>query len=289
MLIANDWEQYTLLDSGDGEKLEQWGAIENGLVLARPDPQVLWPKEKPELWDSADGTYIRKEGGGYWEWKNCAPTESTLHYKNLKFIVKPTDFKHMGLFPEQAVNWDWMMKLIQNAKRPIRVLNLFAYTGAATVACLSAGAEVCHVDASKGMTTWAKQNVALNGLEDKPMRYIVDDVLKFVKREIKRGIKYDAVIMDPPPFGRGAQGEVWKIEKMLYPLVNELIHLLSNEPLFFLISSYAGSGFSATVLKNILNSILDSRGIAEGNELCLPIKDSTNLLPAGVCARWTMK
>jgi len=286
MFIANDWKTYTLLDSGDGEKLERWDAIEGSFIVARPDPQVLWPKEKSRLWNSADGIYTRKESGGHWNWKNTTPTQKTLHYKNLKFIIKPTDFKHMGLFPEQAVNWDWMIELIQKSKRPIKVLNLFAYTGAATVACLHAGAEVCHVDASKGMVTWAKQNVAINELEDKPVRYIVDDVLKFVKREVKRGTKYNAVIMDPPPFGRGAQGEVWKIEKMLYPLVQELTHLLSDQPLFFLISSYAGSGFSAIVLKNILNSAFANRGSTEGHELCLHIKDSVNFLPAGVCARW---
>ncbi|MBI5153450.1 MAG: class I SAM-dependent methyltransferase [Parcubacteria group bacterium] len=289
MLIANDWKDYILLDSGDGEKLEQWNTIEGGLVVARPDPQVLWPKEKPELWNSADGTYIRREGGGHWNWKDIAPTGRTLSYKNLKFLIKPTDFKHMGLFPEQAVNWDWMMELIHTSKRPIKILNLFAYTGAATVACLSASAEVCHVDASKGMTTWAKQNVALNGLEDKPVRYIVDDVLKFVKREIKRGMKYDAIIMDPPPFGRGAQGEVWKIEKMLYPLTLELTKLLSDQPLFFLINSYAGSCFSPIVLQNVLNSALGSKGKTESHELCLSIKNSANLLPTGVCARWTTK
>ena len=182
MLIADDWKEYVLLDSGDGEKLELWNSPEGGLILARPDPQVLWPKEKPKLWSSADGAYIRQDGGGHWDWKNTAPEQKTLSYKNLKFLIKPTDFKHMGLFPEQAVNWDWMIELIQNSKRQIKVLNLFAYTGGATVACLYAGAEVCHVDASKGMTTWAKQNVALNNLKDKPVLYIVDDVLKFVKR-----------------------------------------------------------------------------------------------------------
>ncbi len=233
LLLADKWKDYELIDMGNGEKLERWGDI----VLRRPDPQVMWPiPNESGLWKNPHGHYHRSNrGGGQWEHKKKYPERWTISYKNLKFNISPTGFKHTGLFPEQAANWDWAMDKIENAKRPIKVLNLFAYTGGATVACAAAGAEVCHVDASKGMVTWAKENLHTSGLGDRKVRFIVDDVVKFVEREIRRGNKYDAIIMDPPSYGRGPKGEVWQIEEKLYGLVELCTKVLSDEPLFFLI------------------------------------------------------
>ncbi|EPZ53283.1 hypothetical protein H477_5046 [[Clostridium] sordellii ATCC 9714] len=235
LLLADKWKDYELIDMGNGEKLERWGNV----VLRRPDPQVMWPiAEEKGLWKTPHGHYHRSSrGGGQWEHKKKYPEKWTISYKNLKFNISPTGFKHTGLFPEQAANWDWAMDKIQNAGRPIKVLNLFAYTGGATVACAYAGAEVCHVDASKGMVTWAKENLHTSGLQDRKVRFIVDDVVKFVEREIRRGNKYDAIIMDPPSYGRGPKGEVWQIEDKLYGLVELCTKVLSDKPLFFLINS----------------------------------------------------
>ena len=233
MNIADNWEDYKILDMADGQKLERWGNV----VLSRPDPQIIW-KEKsyPQKWKNINATYYRsKTGGGAWEYNKKMPSQWQIKYKELTFNIKPMGFKHTGLFPEQAVNWDWMMDKIRNAKRDIKVLNLFAYTGGATVACAAAGASVCHVDSSKGMVTWAKENIASSGLAERPVRYIVDDVVKFVNREIRRGNKYDAIIMDPPSYGRGANGEVWQFEDNIYDLVELCTKVLSDNPLFFLI------------------------------------------------------
>lgn len=250
MEVASKWEDYELIDMANGEKLERW----KNVILVRPDPQIIWKnKTSPKEWDKANAIYKRsKTGGGAWEYKLKLPPVWQVKYKNLTFNIKPMGFKHTGLFPEQAVNWDWMINKIKEEKREIKVLNLFAYTGGATVACLSAGASVCHVDSSKGMTAWAKENVESSGLADRKVRYIVDDVVKFVNREIRRGNKYDAIIMDPPSYGRGANGEVWQFENSIYDLVELCTNVLSDKPLFFLINSYT-TGISAKVLENILN------------------------------------
>ena len=285
MNIANNWNDYKILDMADGQKLERWGDV----ILARPDPQIIW-KEKtyPEKWKNINATYHRsKTGGGAWEYKKKMPNQWQIKYKELTFNIKPMGFKHTGLFPEQAVNWDWMMDKIKKANRDIKVLNLFAYTGGATVACLSAGASVCHVDSSKGMTTWAKENVASSGLEKRPVRYIVDDVVKFVNREIRRGNKYDAIIMDPPSYGRGAKGEVWQFENNIYDLVELCTNILSNKPIFFLINSYT-TGISSTVLKNILELTVERKhkGKIEVGEIGLPMENSKLILPCGIYGRW---
>ncbi len=298
MLIADNWKEYEILDSGDGAKLEKWGKEPNSFILSRPDPQVLWPKEKPGLWSKADGTYTRTKASGKWDFIKQLPGRSQINCDlpgqgNLKFWIKPTDFKHMGLFPEQVVNWTWMTEQIKNAKSKeqnysskIKILNLFAYTGGATIACAKAGADVTHVDASKGMVDWASENAKLNNVEAK---WIVDDVSKFVLREKRRGAKYDAVIMDPPSYGKGTKGETWKIEKMLWPLVKNSTDLLENEPLFFLINSYT-SGLGPTVIGNILNSALGNyNGTITTNEITLPISGSQKLLGAGVSGRWQKK
>ena len=289
MDVANNWKDYEILDMANGEKLERWGNI----ILSRPDPQIIW-KEKsfPKKWNDINATYHRsKTGGGSWEFNKKMPKAWQVHYKNLTFNIKPMGFKHTGLFPEQAVNWDWMINKIEEekkkTKREIKVLNLFAYTGGATVACLSAGASVCHVDSSKGMTTWAKENVISSGLEKMQVRYIVDDVVKFVNREIRRGNKYDAIIMDPPSYGRGTKGEVWQFEDNIYDLVELCTKVLSNNPLFFLINSYT-TGISSTVLNNILNLTVGKRykGKQECGEIGLPMENSKLILPCGIYARW---
>lgn len=287
MIIANNWKEYELLDCGDGAKLEKWGSGPDNFILSRPDPQILWPKEKPELWQKTDGVYMRSpSGGGSWKFKRELPERWQVKYGSLKFWVRPTDFKHMGLFPEQAANWDWITNLIKGAGREVSVLNLFAYTGGATVASAMAGAKVCHVDASKGINAWAKDNVLLNNPEDKNVRYIVDDVLKFVQREARRGNKYDAIIMDPPSYGRGTNGETWKIEKMLWPLMTSCCEILSDKPLFFLINSYT-TGLGATVIGNVLESAMKNYGgKTTADEIALPITDSKKVLPAGISARW---
>ena len=283
MIISKDWKDYEILDMANGEKLERWGNI----ILIRPDPQIIWKnKSKPELWKKANAHYHRsKSGGGEWEYIKNVPKSWQIKYKDLTFNLKPMGFKHTGLFPEQAVNWDFMINKIQNAKRPIKVLNLFAYTGGATVACSYAGASVCHVDSSKGMTTWAKENVADSGLADRPVRFIIDDVIKFVQREIRRGNKYDAIVMDPPSYGRGANGEVWNIEESLYPLVELCTQILSDRPLFFLINSYT-TGLSPTILANILSMTIKQKGKISCGEVGLPMKDSRLTLPCGIYGRW---
>ena len=281
MDIAKNWNEYELVDMANGEKLENW----NGITLVRPDPQIIWKnKLNPKAWEKANAIYRRsKTGGGAWEYKTKLPSSWKITYKNLTFNIKPMGFKHTGLFPEQAVNWDWMMEKIKSEKREIKVLNLFAYTGGATVACLSAGASVCHVDSSKGMTSWAKENVETSGLADKKVRYIVDDVVKFVNREIRRGNKYDAIIMDPPSYGRGANGEVWQFEENIYDLVELCEGVLSDNPLFFLINSYT-TGISSKVLENILNLTVQKhyKGKVYSGEIGLPIKDSKLVLPCGI-------
>ena len=285
LLLADQWKDYELIDMGNGEKLERWG----NYVLRRPDPQVVWPMEAEwSLWKNPHGHYHRSnKGGGQWEHKKKYPEQWTISYKDLKFHIKPTGFKHTGLFPEQAANWEWSMDKIRNAKRPIKVLNLFAYTGGATVACLSAGASVCHVDSSKGMTTWAKENVTSSGLADKPVRFIVDDVVQFVNREIRRGNKYDAIIMDPPSYGRGAKGEVWQFENNIYDLVELCTKVLSDNPLFFLINSYT-TGISSTVLKNIMDITIAKKykGKLECGEIGIPMENSELVLPCGIYSRW---
>ena len=283
MDVANNWKDYEILDMANGEKLERWGNI----YLIRPDPQIIW-KEKtfPEKWKKANAKYIRSStGGGAWNYKNKLPESWQIHYKDLKFLVKPMGFKHTGLFPEQAVNWDWMIEKIQSAGRPIKVLNLFAYTGGASVACSYAGASVCHVDSSKGMVTWAKENVVASGLADRKVRYIVDDVVKFVSREIRRGNTYDAIIMDPPSYGRGTNGEVWKFEENLPDLISLCSRVLSEKPLFFLINSYT-TGISSMVLENLLRLNIKKGGIFSHGEIGLPMTDSKLILPCGIYARW---
>ena len=285
MIIANNWKDYEIIDMADGEKLERWKDI----ILVRPDPQIIW-KEKsfPKKWNEANARYNRSStGGGSWQYKKRVPASWQVNYKNLTFNIKPMGFKHTGLFPEQAANWDWMIEKIKSAKRPIKVLNLFAYTGGATVACSYAGAEVCHVDSSKGMVTWAKENIASSNLQDKPVRYIVDDVVKFVNREIRRGNKYDAIIMDPPSYGRGANGEVWKFEENICDLVELCSNVLSEKPLFFLINSYT-TGISSTVLENILNLNITKKygGKVENGEIGLPMTNSKLILPCGIFGRW---
>lgn len=289
MWLADNWKDYNLIDSAGGEKLEYWGDI----LLRRPDPQAIWTeKTEKKLWNKTDAWYHRSDkGGGSWQYFNKKmPERWTVNYKNLTFNIKPMGFKHTGLFPEQAVNWDWFSDLIKNAGRPIRVLNLFAYTGGATVAALSAGAEVVHVDASKGMVTWAKENVVSSGLGDKPVRYIVDDVKKFVLREARRGREYDGIIMDPPSYGRGPSGEVWKIEDELYPLIEDCMNILSDNPLFFLINSYT-TGISPTILENVLNFTMVKKygGECKAAEIGLPMSSSGMVLPCGISGRWQKK
>ena len=286
MWIADEWADYRLIDTADGEKLEYWGNV----LLRRPDPQAIWTeKSEKSLWEKTDAWYHRsKSGGGHWQYFNKRMPQSwTVKYKNLTFNIKPMGFKHTGLFPEQAVNWDWFSELIKNANRPIRVLNLFAYTGGATVAALAAGAEVVHVDASKGMVTWAKENVIASGLGERPVRYIDDDVVKFVQRENRRGRKYDAIIMDPPSYGRGPGGEVWKIEDELYPLILKCMDILSDNPLFFLINSYT-TGLSASILSNVLTYTLVKKygGEVTSDEIGLPMHSNGLVLPCGISGRW---
>ncbi len=286
MFIAKDWVDYELLDTGDGEKLERWGSY----VLRRPDPQIIWPldKETP-AWQKADAHYHRSSsGGGQWEYRTQLPERWTLSYdQKLRFYIKPTGFKHTGLFPEQAVNWKWMMDKIGSADRPVKVLNLFAYTGGASAACAAAGAEVCHVDASKGVVQWAKENLQLSGLGSRPVRFITDDVFKFVQREQRRGSKYDAIIMDPPSYGRGPNGETWKLENDLFPFIQTCMTILTDKPLFLLINSYT-TGVSATVLHNILTMAMKRKfgGTITSGEIGLPITGSELSLPCGILARW---
>jgi len=284
MEIASSWEDYRILDAGDGEKIERWGEV----VLRRPDPQVIWPWSGPEsIREQVQAHYHRsRSGGGEWEMRTRIPARWAVRYGQLSFRVEPTGFKHTGLFPEQAVNWDWMARCIRSAGRQASVLNLFAYTGGATVACASAGANVCHVDASKGMVAWARENLAISGLESAPVRFIVDDCLKFVQREARRGKKYDAIIMDPPSYGRGPNGELWKLEDELYGLVRACMEVLSETPLFFLINSYT-TGFSPQVPANLLLQLMGGgHGRISSGEVGLPIGESGMVLPCGTFARW---
>ena len=285
MRISNEWKNYECIDAGNGEKLERWGNV----ILRRPEPLAMWPIEIDKSWKNVDGVYYRfVDGGGHWEFNKKLPDFWTIEYKNLKFKVSPTNFKHTGLFPEQATKWDFMMEKIRNAKRPIKVLNLFGYTGGATVACSKAGAElVVHVDAAKGMVEWAKENAQLSGVQNNYIRFLVDDCLKFVEREIRRGNKYDAIVMDPPSYGRGPSGEVWKLEKNLEELVSRCVLLLSDKPLFFLINAYT-TGVSSTVLYNILKLTVGKSygGIIDAGEIGLPISKNDLVLPCGIYGRW---
>lgn len=283
LLIAENWIDYELIDAGDNEKIERWGKY----ILRRPDPQAIWPRQDVSYWNRYDGFYERHNtGGGMWKVSNF-PKEWVIRYKNLKFYIRPTGFKHTGLFPEQAVNWDFMIDKIKNASRNIKVLNLFAYTGGATVACSYAKAEVCHVDSAKGVVSWAKDNVKLSNLEDRKIRFIVDDVIKFVEREIRRNNKYDAIIMDPPVYGRGTNKEVWKIENNLVKLIELTLNLLSDKPLFYIINSYT-SAFSPIVLHNIMNMTVNKKypGNLQSGEIGLNIKKSNLTLPCGIYSRW---
>ena len=287
MWIADKWKDYTVIDTSGGEKLEKWGKYS----LVRPDPQVIWKSEKKNpLWRTADASYKRsRSGGGAWS-ENKLPESWVISYGALKFRIKPMGFKHTGLFPEQAANWDWFSELIRNAGRPVKVLNLFAYTGGATVAAASAGASVCHVDASKGMVAAAKENASLSGLADAPIRYIVDDCKKFIEREIRRGNKYDGIIMDPPSYGRGPTGEVWKIEDNIDDFVALTANVLSDNPLFFLLNSYT-TGLSASTMKYIseIRLLANRRGECEADELGLPVSETGLCLPCGSSVRVTFK
>ena len=287
MWLADAWKDYEVLDTSGGEKLERWG----NYVLVRPDPQVIWntPKNDP-LWRKYDARYARSSTGGG-TWSNLhLPEHWQVRYKELTFNVKPMNFKHTGVFPEQAANWDFIMETIRSAGRPINALNLFAYTGGATLACAAAGASVCHVDAAKGMVAWAKENAKSSGLAEKPIRWIVDDCAKFVEREIRRGRRYDAIIMDPPSYGRGPSGEIWKLEENLWPFVQLVSQVLSDNPLFVIINSYT-TGLAPSVVGYIMDSIFTKQygGHSECGELGLPVSDSGLVLPCGSTGRWTRK
>ena len=285
MRAADQWKDYELIDASRGERLERWGDI----ILIRPDPQILWdtPRKDPR-WKQAHARYHRSNtGGGQWERYRPIPDSWQIRYRDLLFALKPMGFKHTGLFPEQAVNWDMMASLIQKENRPVRVLNLFGYTGAATLACVAAGAHVTHVDASKGMVAWGKENAVASGLADRPMRWLVDDCVKFVQREQRRGNTYDGILMDPPSYGRGPGGEVWKLEEQVYPLVAECVKILSDDPLFFLINSYT-TGLSPSVMQYVLGTLLPKGigGTLSADEIGLPVTNSGLVLPCGATAMW---
>ena len=285
MWIADQWKDYEVIDTSTGEKLERWGDY----ILVRPDPQVIWNTPKNNAgWRKKNGHYHRSvKGGGEWEFWNL-PEEWSIHYKELTFHLKPFSFKHTGLFPEQAVNWDWFSELIRNAGRPIKVLNLFAYTGGATLSAAKAGANVTHVDASKGMVAWAKENAAASGLKGAPIRWLVDDCVKFVEREIRRGNQYDAIIMDPPSYGRGPKGEIWKIEESIYPFIELTTQILTDKPLFYLVNSYT-TGLQPAVLTYMIQTALVPRfgGVVESSEIGLPVSSNGLVLPCGASGRWT--
>ena len=284
MFLTTTWKDFEVLDTGDGEKLERWGDV----ILRRPDPQTIWPKADPALWRQAQAWYHRSDkGGGEWEFFSRLPEKWVIAHEALRFYVRPTGFKHTGLFPEQAANWVWMAeKLRQSGRRDLRVLNLFGYTGGATLACAQAGAHVTHVDAAKGMVQWAKENRELSHLPETSCRWIVEDALRFVQREIRRGNSYDGILMDPPSYGRGPSGEVWKLENELYGLIDTCAQVLSPEPLFFLVNSYT-TGFQASVLSNIMEKCVVSRfgGQVDSQELCLPVSTG-GVLPCGATGRW---
>ncbi len=284
MWLAEKWKDYELIDCSNGEKLERWG----GHILVRPDPQAIWdtPRRNPG-WKRPDAKYSRSSsGGGSWDKKDL-PASWQIRYGDYTFNVKPMNFKHTGLFPEQAVNWDYISDRIRGAGRPVSVLNLFAYTGGATVAAAAAGASVCHVDAAKGMVSWARENARASGLENSSIRWIIDDCAKFVEREIRRGRRYDAIIMDPPSYGRGPSGEIWKLEKDLFPFVSLCAGVLSDDPLFVIINSYT-TGLSPATLTYIAGSVFSGRwgGHAESSELGLPVTESGLVLPCGAACRW---
>ncbi|MDD6703988.1 MAG: class I SAM-dependent methyltransferase [Clostridiaceae bacterium] len=288
MRVADGWKDYELLDCSDGERLERWGDV----ILIRPDPQVIWktPKKHP-MWKNANARYLRSStGGGHWEILRKTPDSWRIKYKELSLNVKTMGFKHTGIFPEQAVNWDYTAELIKKAGRPVRVLNLFSYTGGATVACLKAGAQVVHVDASKGMVAWAKENAAASSVADRPVRWIVDDCIKFVQREIRRGNKYDIIIMDPPSYGRGPGGEVWKLEDEVYSFVELCTKVLSDDPLMVLINSYT-TGLSPAVMQYILGALVVPKfgGEVTGSEIGLPVTRTGMVLPCGASAIWKKK
>lgn len=286
MWIADKWKDYEVIDCSNGEKLERWGSY----ILVRPDPQVIWDTPRKEKgWHKKNAHYHRsKKGGGEWEFFDL-PEQWSISYDSLTFQLKPFSFKHTGLFPEQAVNWDWFSKKIKHSGKPIKVLNLFAYTGGATLAAAAAGASVTHVDASKGMVTWAKENAASSGLKDAPIRWIVDDCVKFVEREIRRGNHYDAIIMDPPSYGRGPKGEIWKIEDCIHPLVKLCAQLLTDEPLFFLINSYT-TGLQPAVLAYLIGTELRAfEGTVTADEIGLPVSSNGLVLPCGASGRFEGK
>ena len=283
MFIADKWQTFEVLDTGNGEKLERWGKF----VLCRPDPQVIWPAQNSSMWDAAQAHYYRSErGGGEWRFREQLPERWQIAYGDLKFHVRPTGFKHTGLFPEQAANWDWMRNLIKKRDGNVKVLNLFAYTGGATMACAAQGAHVTHVDAAKGMVQWAKENRELSKIPETNCRFIVEDALAFVRRELRRGNRYDGILMDPPSYGRGPGGEVWKLENELYTLVSTCAEALSDNPLFFLVNSYT-TGFQPAVLQNIIGRTVQSRfgGKVDAQEVVLPVR-AGGVLPCGASGRW---
>ena len=288
MRLSDKWKDYELLDCSDGERLERWGDV----ILIRPDPQIIWKESNsaPE-WNTAHARYIRSDkGGGAWDYRRKLPESWQIKYRDLTFLVKPTGFKHTGLFPEQAVNWDYCTELIKGANRPINVLNLFAYTGGATLACAAAGASVCHCDAVKGMVDWARTNAKLSNLADKPIRWIVDDANKFIKREIRRGTRYDGIILDPPSYGRGTNGEMWKLEDSIFGLMQDITELLSDKPLFLLLNSYT-TGLSASVMSYLLQMTVGKRFDIDiiSEEIGIPVKQTGMPLPCGSTAVVTFK
>ncbi len=285
MWIADNWNEYEVLDTSCGEKLERWGDY----TLIRPDPQVIWDTDKEHPgWERPNGHYFRStRGGGSWKFSRL-PKEWSIRYRDLQFHVKPFQFKHTGLFPEQAVNWDWFSDKIRQEKRPLRVLNLFAYTGGATLAAAKAGAAVTHVDASKGMVGWAKENAAASGLNGAPIRWLVDDCVKFVEREIRRGSRYDGIILDPPSYGRGPKGEVWKIEQSVYPLIRLTAQILSQKPVFYLVNSYT-TGLQPAVLTYMISNVIQQKfgGQVKSDEIGLPVTSTGLVLPCGASGRWS--
>lgn len=285
MRVSNSWKDYELIDCSDGERLERWGDI----ILIRPDPQIIWSTgKKNPLWRKAHARYHRSnKGGGSWEMYKKVPDSWSINFKNLVFNIKPMGFKHTGVFPEQAVNWEWMQNKIKEENRPLKILNLFGYTGCATLACMEAGASVCHVDASKGMVTWAKENAVSSKLADKPVRWLVDDCVKFVQREVRRGNKYDGIVMDPPSYGRGPNGEVWKIEEKLYSLIELCVQVLTDNPTFFILNSYT-TGLSPAVMEYLLNVQLKSKfgGKVSSDEIGLRVTETNLSLPCGSTVIW---
>lgn len=285
MRIAENWKDYELIDASDGERLERWKDI----ILIRPDPQIIWTTDKKNpLWENAHARYHRSnKGGGSWQVYKKLPNQWSINYNNLVFNIKPMGFKHTGVFPEQSVNWDFVSEKIKAEKSKVKVLNLFGYTGCATLSCMNAGAEVCHVDASKGMVQWAKENAVSSKIADKTVRWLVDDCIKFVQREIRRGNKYDGIIMDPPSYGRGPNGEVWKLEEQLYSLVKLCRQVMSDNPLFFILNSYT-TGLSPAVMEYLLGVLLKLKfgGKISSDEIGLPVTETGLVLPCGSTAIW---